>query len=348
MSAARVLGAAAALRIFDLDQIAAFCDEPRDVIVAILEDASDCVEPVGDSGDRWRVEDRMELRRRSRIQPPGIEALGSRRHDPQPIDDLTETRLRYAEERLMNWDEELPFEERRLQLLAATNALRQAVADVSSTPRTWWQIEIDPGRQDPESWSVDAVTLTRLQVTQAVAYLTRQGLNGNIPNTDDLVASVRGLRSRAQNVDLQPMSGLVKRFVDLTLTLIAPSPDWARSGRLVATTALRRVGAVVRTSLTAGLDELIPVVEGMAESMNQPPSCFGSWEICPPDANTSSSTPSCSSCCPVTTNIGQVENACSAHSPRQSPNPTQPINCAGTLRGSNTTSLDLRMPATTR
>ena len=51
MTTARVLSAAAALRDFDLDQVAAFCDEPTSVIRSVLAEASDCFVRVGAESD---------------------------------------------------------------------------------------------------------------------------------------------------------------------------------------------------------------------------------------------------------------------------------------------------------
>lgn len=260
MSASRVLSAAAALREFDLEQVAAFCDEPPEVIAAVLADASSCVRPVGEAGDRWRVVDPPLLRRLSRALGPSEQPSSSPEH-PRPTDEVTQTRLRYAEETLLDWDDQRPYEERRLRLMAATSALRQAAADLSFTPQVWWKLQITPGGLDPHNPDLDPTTLTRLQVTEAVAYLTGQDLTGSGPDTHDLVASTKRLLVHAHDVDLRSMSDLVNRFVDLVLSLVAPPPTSAAPQRLVATIALRRVREVARRSLVAGLDELIPVVE---------------------------------------------------------------------------------------
>ncbi len=280
MTASRVLSAAAALREFDLDQVAAFCDEPHDVIVAVLTEASSCVQRVGEADDRWRVIDQKGLRRRSRALGAS-EQTSVARPRFRPTDDLAETRLRYAEESLLSWDDQRPYEERRLQLMATTNALQQAAAGMSSTPRVWWKVEIAPGSLVLENLDVDAVTLTRLQVAEAVACLTKQGLYGQDPDPRDIVASARRLQVRARDVDLQLMSGLVGRFVDLVLALAVPTSDWAAPGRLVATTAIHRVRAEVRKSPVTGLDGLIPVVEGIGGDRAPSPGLFEELDVLP-------------------------------------------------------------------
>jgi hypothetical protein len=280
MSASRVLSAAAALREFDLDQVAAFCDEPRDVIVAVLSSVSGCLQPVGDSGDRWRVLDQAELRRRSRALDPGAQPQVVRRTHRSNTD-VTEIRLDYAAQTLLECDQTRPYEERRLQFVAATNALRQAVAALRSTSRPWWQLDVSPESLDAGTAEVDAVTLTRLRLTGEVAYLTKQDLIGHPLDTHDLVAAARRLLDRTRGVDLASMYDLVARFVDLVLLQAAPTPDKAAPGRLLSAVARGRVRARVESSVSSGLNDLVPLLENIGGGGEPAPRLYQELEDLP-------------------------------------------------------------------
>ena len=273
MSASRVLSAAAALREFDLDQVAAFCDEPPDVIRTVLADASGSIAPVEDTSDRWRVIDHRELRRRSRAQAAGEQPPKDERRY-QPKNDVTETRLRYAEQVLVEWDGTRPFEERRLRLDAATNALRQAAANLSPESPAWWQLDISSGDLAPDNPRLDAATLMRLQVTQEVAYLTSQELVGHALNTPDLGAAAQRLQVRADGVDLQSMFDLIARFVDLFLYQAAPTPAGTAPGRLLTALATRRVRALAKKSQLDGLAALNPLLENIGRDGKPAPRLY--------------------------------------------------------------------------
>ena len=101
MSVERVLAAAAALRRFSLDEIAAFCDEHPPAIVGILETAGPAVERTDLDRDdatgqaHWRVVDRQALRRRMRADTAPTAAVVA-----TPASGFEE-QLRYAEETLV-------------------------------------------------------------------------------------------------------------------------------------------------------------------------------------------------------------------------------------------------------
>lgn len=284
MSTARVLSAAAALRDFDLDQVAAFCDEPPAVIRAVLHEASDCVAPVGPDSARWTVVDRTELRRRIRAAEPAVEPAPTLAVDDQVRtrlnDRIAVTRLDYAEHALLDWDEERPYEERRLQLIAASNALRQALAALTPTERPWWQLEVRPDglgdavRPDQAVAEEDAVTLARLQLTVEVAFLTRQSLAGRALSTPDLVAASQRMLARRRTVDLRPLCDLVARFVDLVLGQATPTEEDTAPSRLLAALARRRVRDLADHSLDSGLCALVPLLENVGRDGGPTPELY--------------------------------------------------------------------------
>jgi hypothetical protein len=259
--------------------VAAVCDEPSDVIVAVLSGASECIKPIGDAGDRWRVVDHAEVRRRSRAEDLADQPRVDRWR-PGPIEDVTETRLHYAAQTLLEWDETRPYEERRLRLVAATNALRQAAAGLRPTT-PWWQLDLSPESLDADDAGVDAVTRTRLGVIGEVAYLTKQDLIGRALNTPDLVAAARRLLDRTRGVDLGPTCDLVARFVDLVLLQAAPTADDAAPGRLLSAVARGRVRARVENNLSDGLEELVPLLENIGRDGQPGPRLYQELEDLP-------------------------------------------------------------------
>ena len=274
MSTARVLSAAAALRHFDLDQVAAFCDEPPSVIVAVLDQASNCVVRSGPEEARWRVVDHAELRRRIRAAEPAAVPAADDRLRARLPDGIAVTRLDYAEHTLLNWDEQRPYEERRLQLIAASNALRQAAAAMTSTGHPWWQLEVRPDRLDDAAVvEEDALTAARLQLTVEVAFLTRQNLVGRALSTPDLVAAAHRLLARRRSVDLRLMFDLVTRFVDLVLSQAAPTEEAAPS-RLLAALARRHVRDLVEHSPEGGLCALVPLLENVGRDGGRTPELY--------------------------------------------------------------------------
>lgn len=287
MSSARVLSAAAALRDFDLDQVAAFCDEPPAVIRAVLHEAADCIARSGPDGTRWQVVDRAELRRRIRAAEPAGEQVGAAapraidaEHRAAPADRIAVTRLDYAEQVLLEWDEDRPYAERRLQLIAASNALRQALAALTPTDRPWWQLEVRPGElEDPVRPGQviaedDAATLTRLELTVEVAFLTRQSLVGRAVSTPDLVAASRRMLARRHTVDLRPLCDLVTRFVDLMLDQATPTEEDTAPTRLLAALARRRVRDLAGRSLERGLCALVPLLENVGRDGDPAPELY--------------------------------------------------------------------------
>ena len=103
MSAQRVLAAAAALREFSLEEVAAFCDEPQSVIVNVLESTAGAVtrtqdEPAG--SQVWRVQDLERLRRRVDAEQPDRKPIDAPA-DEVRVEVSPATRLQYAEQTLI-------------------------------------------------------------------------------------------------------------------------------------------------------------------------------------------------------------------------------------------------------
>jgi len=279
MTTARVLSAAAALRDFDLDQVAAFCDEPTSVIRSVLAEASDCFVRVGAESARWRVVDQAELRRRIRASEPSTAPEVDEQTRERLTDRIAVTRLDYAEHTLLDWDEERPYEERRLRLTAANNALRQALATMTSSRRPWWQLDVRPGefgvpgRVQGEG-EADALTVARLQLTVEVAFLTRENMAGQALSTPDLVAAAQRLLACRRTVDLQQLSDLVARFVDLVLTQAAPTELEAAPSRLLAALARRHVRELLGDSLERGLCALVPLLQNVGRDGGSTPALY--------------------------------------------------------------------------
>lgn len=278
MSTAQVLAAAAALREFDLDQVAAFCDEPSSVILTVLGEASECVVRVGSEPTRWRVADAAELRRRIRAAEPQSAPVVDDQLRARLSDRIAVTRLDYAEQTLLDWDEQRPYEERRLRLAAANNALRQALATMTATGRPWWQLEVRPGGiaasgTAPGIGEEDALTAARLQFTVEVAFLTGQHLARRELSTPDLVAAAhRSLACRG--VDLRQLFDLVARFVDLVLGQAAPTEAEPAPSRLLAALARRHVRDLVDHSVEGGLCALVPLLENVGRDGGRSPELY--------------------------------------------------------------------------
>lgn len=264
MTAGCVLSAAAALQEFELRKIAAFCEASPSDILAILNDASDCITRVDTERPRWRVTDRAELRRRIKAAEPAVANEAAELLHARLTDQLAVTRLDYAEHTLLDWDEERPFEERRLRLTAASDALRQALAAMTGTDCPWWQLELQPaGLDDTHVIDEDVTTVARLRLTADVAIITRENLVGRTLSTRDLVAASERVRDYRGCVDLAQIFDLASRFVDLVLRQAEPSDVEAAPSRLLGALARRHVRALAERSLELGISDLVPLLKNV-------------------------------------------------------------------------------------
>lgn len=265
-SEARVLAAAAALRHFGLDEIAALCDEAPESIVEILHTAGPALQPDGAPGDpAWRVADLDGLRGLVRAR------AGPDRPTHPPDPNPSGARLRLAEESLVNCGAEPSSRRRRILVTTAVNHLRQVLASTLTGMPPWWTLDIAGDRLDDELREhPDRSTAGRLSMDVAVARLAVGNTTGLTVPTTELIDTVVQFRHEANALPDEPMYGLVRGFVDLVTAQLAPSSAPAVD-RLVVAVARRRVRAQVGGDLDAAMNALEPMVRALGSAPDRQP-----------------------------------------------------------------------------
>lgn len=278
MSAERVLAAAAALRDFTVDQLAAFCDEQPPAIAAILDGASGHIERIDGDADpstaRWRVVDLDGLRRDLAVRAEGAvraeKAVPGRALDEPRlgIDVSSDTRLLLAEQTLSECATAESATERRILVATATNHLRQVVASVRPERGPWWSVELSLRllgqaieRRPDRPGSI------RLRLNVALACLAECDAAGDPVPAPDLVDTVLRFQRLTSVLEDPQLRGLVGRFFDLVMAQLVPrdrgsvpAPD-----RLIAAVACRRVRAQVEHGVGAAMNALVPLLKGLGE-----------------------------------------------------------------------------------
>jgi len=272
MSVERVLAAAAALRDFTVDQLAAFCDEQPPAIVAILEGARDRVERTDGDADssapRWRVVDLDGLRRDLAVR---AEESGFPRALAEPcrwVGASSSARLLLAEQTLFECAAAESAAERRILVATAKNHLRQVVAGVLTERRPWWSVELSLQRLgEGIEWYPDRQGYTRLRLNVALACLAECDAAGHPVPARDLVDTVLRFQQLTAVLEDPQLRGLVGRFFDLVIAQLAPrdrssvpAPD-----RLIAAVARRRVRAEVEHGVGAAMQSLVPLLKSLGE-----------------------------------------------------------------------------------
>lgn len=260
MTVERVLAAAAALRRFSLDEIAAFCDEHPPAILDILAEYAPAVVRIdgGEEGARrWHVVDRAALRHRiggvARLSEPVV-----------PVGPDSEQRLRYVEETLAHCAAEPSAQRRQVLVATAVNHLRQVLAtDLPGRP-DWWRVQMGEEletalrRRHP-----DPATATRLQLDVTVAQLAVGNVRGVAVPTPDLLDTVIRFREGAARLDGQEqVQRLTGCFVDLVTAQLAPTASGAVD-QLVVAVARRRVRAQASVDAEGAIRALEPLVRGL-------------------------------------------------------------------------------------
>ncbi len=269
MSVERVLAAAAALRSFTVDELAAFCDEQPPAIVAILDTASGHVERTGDDADppvaRWRVVDldglRRDLANRAETSRPDQVEL---HRDGAP----SATRLLLAEQTLSECAAAESAAERRILVATAKNHLRQVMAAILPGKRPWWSVELSLQRLgEAIEAHPDSPASTRLRLNVALACLAEHDAAGQPVPARDLVDTVVRFQRLTAVLEDPQLRGLVGCFFDLVMAQLAPrdrssipAPD-----RLIAAVARRRVRAQVEHGVGAAMHSLVPLLENLGE-----------------------------------------------------------------------------------
>lgn len=274
MSELRVLAAAAALRRFSLDELAACCDEHPPEIADILTSAGPAViraEPADDGGSgeqRWQVVDLVGLRRMLHAStPPGT----ATEHGGPPAGDPAATHLQHAEETLVRCGAEPSAERRRVLVGTAVNHLRQVLAGTLPDRPAWWTIELDGDRLEHDlRRHSDQPTAVRLQLDVAVARLAVGNTVGQTVPTAELIHTVARFRRTVSLVGDQGVHGLVRGFVELVTAHLAPVTAPAVD-RLVVALARRRLRAQVRDDLDAAMDALEPMVRSLGTAPDRSP-----------------------------------------------------------------------------
>lgn len=271
MSVERVLAAAAALRRFSIDEIAAFCDEHPPAIVGILETAAPAIERTDLDRDdvpgqaQWRVVDREALRRRMRAETAPPAAVVT-----TPVGAFEE-RLRYAEETLARCGAEPSAQRRRVLVATAVNHLRQALAEDLPGRPEWWAIEISDRLEAELRNHPDPATAIRLQLNVTVARLAVGNVAGEAVPTRDLIDTVVRFRRGAALLGRDEwLPGLVRGFVDLVTAQLAPIAVNAVD-QLVMAVARRRVRAQAGSDVDAAMRALEPLVRGLGSDVQRAP-----------------------------------------------------------------------------
>lgn len=269
MSVKGVLAAAAALREFSLEEIAAFCDERPPAIVGILAAAGPVVERVAPGPDaaaaqRWRVVDLDGLRRTLRRGAPDPARVG-------PVADVTTgARLQLAEETLVACGAEPSPQRRRVLVATAVNHLRQVLAGTLELPR-WWDVDLAGDRLDRElRHHHDPATAVRLRLGVAVARLAEGNAAGRPVPTGELIETVTHFRREVPLLGGDRLHGLVGGFFDLVTaqlaSVAAPAVD-----RLVIAVARRRIRAQVDRDLDGAMDALDPLLRALGTGPRRTP-----------------------------------------------------------------------------
>ncbi|MGQ0778151.1 MAG: hypothetical protein ACT4NY_27690 [Pseudonocardiales bacterium] len=272
MSVERVLAAAAALRDFTVDQLAAFCDEQPPAIVAILETASGRIERSGGDADpsvaRWRVVDldglRHDLAVRAEKSGPGQAPAESRRG----VDASSDTRLLLAEQTLSECATAESVTERRILVATAKNHLRQVIASVRPARGPWWSVEFSLQQLgEAIERNPDRPGFARLRLNVAMACIAECDAAGDPVPAQDLVDTVLRFQRLTAVREDQELNSLVGRFLDLVMAQFmpkdrssVPAPDL-----LIAALARRRVLAQVERGVGAAMNSLIPLLKSHGE-----------------------------------------------------------------------------------
>ncbi|MFN2494640.1 MAG: hypothetical protein ABR608_01855 [Pseudonocardiaceae bacterium] len=272
MSVERVLAAAAALRDFTVDELAAFCDEQPPAIVAILDGARDRVERTGGDADpsvaRWRVVDLDGLRRdlavRAEKSRRGQAPAAPRRF----VGASSATRLLLAEQTLSECAAAESAAERRILVATAKNHLRQVVAGTLPGRRPWWSVELSLQQvSEAIERHPDQLACTRLRLNVALAVLAECDAAGHRVPARDLMDTVLRFQGLTAVLEDPQLHGLVGRFFDLVMAQLVPrdrssvpAPD-----RLIAAVARRRVRAQVEHGVGAAMHSLVPLLENLGE-----------------------------------------------------------------------------------
>lgn len=275
MSVERVLAAAAALRSFTVNELAAFCDEQPPAIVPILDAAKERVERTDNEADpsvaRWRVVDLDGLRgdlaaRAGQSWPRGVPAEAYRFVSAPPA-----TRVLLAEQTLSKCAATESLIERRILVATAKNHLRQVVASTLPGKDPWWSVELSlEWLGDTIEGHPDSLASTRLRLNVALACLAEYDTAGHPVPARDLVDTVMRFQRLATALEDPQLRGLVGRFFDLVMAQLVPrdrssvpAPD-----RLIAAVACRRVRALVERGVGAAMRSLVPLLENLGGRSN--------------------------------------------------------------------------------
>lgn len=270
MTAERVLAAAAALREFTLDDLAACSDEQPPAIETILRGAGERIQPVdaAPAPARWRVIDldglRRDLARRAGTAPPGHTLDDPRRRVSTP----STTRLLLAEQTLCECAAAESADERRTLVATAKNHLRQVLAGVLPERSPWWSRELSLQRLgEAIELCPDQPACTRLRLNVALACLAEGDATGRPVPLAELVHTVLEFQRLAALLEEPELRGLVGRFFDLVMAQLAP-PDRntvAAPDRLLAAVARRRVRAQVEHGVGVAMHSLVPLLESLGD-----------------------------------------------------------------------------------
>lgn len=268
---AHVLAAAAALREFSLDEVAALCDATQSRIVEILATAGDAVcmvDPV--EPQRWRVEDVAALRRAIRARRRG-DAPSPSTSLPAADSGLLTVRLRHAEDLLARCGAESSPARRRSMIIAAVNHLRQVVAGALPDAPPWWSVELTMSRLDDEiRRHAEHSIAHRLSFDVVIARLAVGNAAGVIVPTPDLIDTIVAVRHAVESIDDHCLPALVRGFVELVTAQLAMTTTPAVD-RLVVAVARRRVRAKVGADPLAAMGELEPMVRALGSAPDRLP-----------------------------------------------------------------------------
>ncbi|HWM03105.1 MAG TPA: hypothetical protein VNP92_12310 [Actinophytocola sp.] len=271
MSEAQVLAAAAALRRFCLDEIAALCEEEPTEIRKILAAASPTVRTPDGAGDRsnYEVSDLAELRSMVRVRAGGHTTPRSRRGTAGQRDPVHRAKLAHAEESLLRCGGEPSAAQRRIQVATAVNHLKQVLAQHLQTP--WWMLKIaDETIDERLRDTVDRGVAARLQLNIAVARLAINHTSGHTVPTSKLVDQFNDFRETVSALGEQRADPAIHGFVDLLTAQLAtdaaPVVD-----RLVVTLARRRIHVAAGHDVEAAMRTLEPLIRTLGSAPNREP-----------------------------------------------------------------------------
>jgi hypothetical protein len=284
MSRRSVLAAAAALQDFTTGQLAAYSGAEPDFVERQLRTVSHAIFRWDDgpaAGDdaakaRWHVGDADALRASIVACQRGA---GAAREAPEYRQSRVSTRLGarllLAEESLIGCGQQ-SAESRRLIAATAKNHLRQCLASLLPSERSWWEIELTAVDQVTESLRTEsgAITPSRLRTDVALAAMTESEALGEEVPVGYLLRTAEEVGHLVGAVEAPRVRRLLERLVDLATAIVRPrtlnESGETAPARLLSGLAWRRARAMAGKNAQMASTALATLLERIDRQNTDP------------------------------------------------------------------------------